>query len=264
MSIKIKGVNMNDLFDLSGKVALVVGGTGQIGRALSVGLAQHGADIAIADSQLEPFKTISEKIGASGRQALAIQVDATDEQSVADMVNRVLEVFPRIDILMNLVGMAIRKPAETFPVDEWQKVIDANIRTTFLCCQAVGRVMIKQGGGKIINTSSVRGRYGLPEGYAGYCPGKGGVDTLTRTLACEWAKYNILVNAIAPAFVETERSSRMFAANPEFTKLVKSRIPLGRFAKLEELIGPVVFLASKASDFVTGLVLYVDGGTTTW
>jgi NAD(P)-dependent dehydrogenase (short-subunit alcohol dehydrogenase family) len=255
---------MDDLFDLSGKVALVVGGTGQIGRVLSAGFARHGADVAIADSQLEPFEKISEQIGGFGRKAMAVQVDATDEKSVADMVNRILKTFSRIDILMNLVGMAIRKPAENFPIDEWQKVIDTNIRTTFLCCQAVARVMIKQGGGKIINTSSVRGRYGLPEGYAAYCPGKGGVDTLTRTLACEWAKYNILVNAIAPAFVETERSTKMFAANPEFTKLVKSRIPLGRFAKLEELIGPAVFLASKASDFVTGLILYVDGGTTTW
>lgn len=255
---------MNGLFDLTGKVALIVGGAGQIGRVLSVGIAQHGADVVIADRQLESFEKISEKINALGRRALAIPVDATQEQSVADMVTRVLEVFSHIDILVNLTGMAIRKPAETFPVNEWQEVMDINVRTTFLCCQAVGRVMIKQKSGRIVNTSSVRGRYGLPEGYAAYCPGKGAVDTLTRTLACEWAKYNILVNAIAPAVVETEQVAGLAVTNPEFVRITKARIPLGRFAKTEELIGPVVFLASKASDFVTGQILYVDGGTTTW
>ena len=120
------------------------------------------------------------------------------------MVDTILKEFPRIDILVNAAGIAIRKPADSFPVDEWQQVMDVNTRGTFLCCQAIGREMIKQKYGKIINLSSVRGRYGLPAGYAAYCPSKGAVDTLTRTLACEWAKYNVLVNAVAPTIVETD------------------------------------------------------------
>jgi gluconate 5-dehydrogenase len=123
--------------------------------------------------------------------------------------------------------------------------------------------MIKQKSGKIINTSSVRGRYGLPEGYAAYCSSKGAVDSLTRTLACEWAKHNVLVNAIAPTIVETPLTSDALA-NPDFARMMKARIPLGRWALPEDIVGPVIFLSSKASDFVTGQILYIDGGVTTW
>jgi gluconate 5-dehydrogenase len=179
------------------------------------------------------------------------------------MVKKTIEAFPHIDILVNAHGLAIRKPAETFPIDEWQQVMDINTRGTWLCCQAVGRVMIKQKSGKIINLSSVRGRYGLPADYAAYCASKGAVDTLTRTLACEWAKYNVLVNAVAPTIVETELT-RPALADAAFAQRMKSRIPLGRWAMPEDIVGATVFLASKASDFVTGQIIYVDGGVTTW
>ncbi|MBA7574296.1 5-keto-D-gluconate 5-reductase [subsurface metagenome] len=254
---------MANLFDLTGKVALVVGGAGGIGRALVVGLAESGADVIVADRQLDHLEEVADKIRTLGRQWQAVTVDVTQEQSVADMVKRILEVSPRIDILVNVHGVAIRKPADTFPIDEWQQVMDVNARGTFLCCQAVGRVMIKQRSGKIINTSSVRGRYGLPADYAAYCASKGAVDTLTRTLACEWAKHNVLVNAIAPTIVETELT-RSALANPEYAKMMKSRIPLGRWAMPEDIVGPTVFLASKASDFITGQIIYIDGGVTTW
>ena len=254
---------MAHLFDLTGKVAIVVGCAGGIGRALALGLAQCGADVIVASRQLGHLEAVAEEIRALGRQALAVTVDATQEQSVADMVKRSLEVFPRIDILVNAAGLAIRKPAESFPIDEWQQVMDINARGTFLCCQAVGRVMIKQRSGKIINVSSVRGRYGLPTDYAAYCTSKGAVDTLTRTLACEWAKYNVLVNAVAPTVVETDLT-RPALADPEYAKRMKSRIPLGRWAIPEDIVGPTVFLASKASDFVTGQIIYIDGGVTTW
>jgi gluconate 5-dehydrogenase len=254
---------MANLFDLTGKVALVVGGAGGIGRALVVGLAESGADVIVADRQLDHLEEVADKIRTLGRQWQAVTVDVTQEQSVADMVKRILEVSPRIDILVNVQGVAIRKPADTFPIDEWQQVMDVNTRGTFLCCQAVGRVMIKQRSGKIINTSSVRGRYGLPADYAAYCASKGAVDTLTRTLACEWAKHKVLVNAIAPTIVETELT-RSALANPEYAKMMKSRIPLGRWAMPEDIVGPTVFLASKASDFITGQIIYIDGGVTTW
>jgi len=242
---------------------VVPGGSGGIGRALALGLAEYGADVVVASRQLEHLEPVADEIRALGRKTLAISVDVTQEQSVADMVKSILEVFPRIDILVNVFGLAIRKPADSFPIDEWQRVMDINTRGTFLCCQAVGRVMVKQCSGKIINMSSVRGRYGLPGGYAAYCPSKGAVDTLTRTLACEWAKYNVLVNALAPTFVETELT-RTALSDPEFAKTVKARIPLNRWAMPEDIVGPTLFLASKASDFVTGQIIYVDGGVTTW
>jgi len=254
---------MTDLFDLTGKVAVVVGGAGGIGRAQALGLADAGADVVVASRKLEHLENVAKEIKAKGRQSLAVTVDVVDEKSVVGMVDSVLKVFPHIDILVNAHGLAIRQPADTFPIDEWQQVMDINTRGTFLTCQAVGRVMIKQKSGRIINVSSVRGRYGLPAGYAAYCASKGAVDTLTRTLACEWAKYNVLVNAVAPTVVETDLT-RSALANPDYAKMMKSRIPLGKWAMPEDIVGATIFFASKASDFITGQVLYIDGGVTTW
>jgi gluconate 5-dehydrogenase len=254
---------MADLFDLTGRVAVVVGGAGGIGHAQALGLADAGADVVVASRKMGHLEEVAKEIKAKGRKSLAVTVEVTDDKSVAAMVDRILEVFPHIDILVNAAGLAIRKPAETFPIDEWQQVMDINTRGTFLTCQAVGRVMIKQHSGKIINVSSVRGRYGLPADYAAYCPSKGAVDTLTRTLACEWAKHNVLVNAVAPTIVETELT-RSALANPDYAKMMKSRIPLGKWAMPEDIVGATVFFASKASDFITGQILYIDGGVTTW
>ena len=254
---------MVDLFNLTGKVALVTGGAGGIGRAQALGLADAGADVVVASRKLDHLEKVAEEIRAKGRKSLAVSVDVADEKSVANMVSTALKEFPRIDILVNAAGISIRKPADSFPIDEWQQVMDVNTRGTFLCCQAVGKGMIKQKSGKIINLSSVRGRYGLPADYAAYCPSKGAVDTLTRTLACEWAKYNVLVNAVAPTVVETDLT-RPALANPDFAKQMMSRIPLGKWAMPEDIVGATVFFASKASDFITGQVLYIDGGVTTW
>jgi NAD(P)-dependent dehydrogenase (short-subunit alcohol dehydrogenase family) len=254
---------MANLFSLSGKVAIVTGGAGGIGQALAIGLADAGADIVITSRGLPKLEEVAKQIRAKGRKSLAISADVTDEKSVENMVGNTLKEFPRIDILVNGAGLAIRKPADTFPIDEWQRVMDVNARGTFLCCQAVGKVMIKQGGGKIVNISSVRGRYGLPANYAAYCASKGAVDTLTRTLACEWAKHNVLVNAIAPTVVETELTKELLA-DVEYAKTMKARIPMGRWAFTEDLVGPCIFFASDASNFVTGQILYIDGGVTTW
>jgi gluconate 5-dehydrogenase len=257
---------MYHLFDLTGKVALVIGAApGGLGHAQALGLAEYGADVIIAGKIPDDADQVAKEIRALGRQSLAIQVDVTQEPSVADMVKRALAVFPRLDILLNDFSTRIRKPAVDFPVEEWQQVVDFNARGTFLCCQAVGREMVKQRHGKIINHSSVRGQYGLPSGYAAYCASKGAIDTLTKTLACEWAKYNVLVNAIAPTFVETKTRDTTFAeSDPAFIKMVTDRIPLGRWGLPGDFVGPAVFLASRASDFITGQIIYVDGGVTTW
>ena len=254
---------MAGLFDLTGKVALVVGGHGGIGKAIALGLADAGADVAVASRNLEALKGVVKEIEAKKRKSLAVTVDVVDEKIVNDMVDKVVKAFHHIDILVNAAGLAIRKPADTFPIDEWQKVMDINTRGTFPCCQAVGRVMIKQKSGKIINLSSVRGRYGLPSGYAAYCSSKGAVDTLTRTLACEWAKHNVLVNAVAPTMVETDLTKSALA-DPAFAKQMRDRIPMGKWALPEDIVGPAIFFASDASNFVTGQILYIDGGVTTW
>ena len=254
---------MMNIFDLTGKIAVVIGGAGGIGHAQALGLADAGADVVVASRNLEHLKKVAEEVKAKGKRSLPVTVNVTDEKSVTEMVKSILKAFPRIDILVNAAGIAIRKPADTFPIDEWQQVMDINTRGTFLCCQAVGRIMIKQKYGKIINLSSVRGRYGLPAGYAAYCSSKGAVDTLTRTLACEWAKYNVLVNAVAPTIVETDLT-RSALADPTYANQMKSRIPLGKWALPEDILGATIFFASKASDFITGQILYIDGGVTTW
>ncbi len=254
---------MNNMFDLTGKVALVVGGHGGLGKAIALAMADSGADVAVASRNMTALKSATKEIESRGRKSLALAVDIVNDKQVAAMVEELLKAFPRIDILVNAAGLAIRKPADAFPIDDWQQVMDVNTRGTFLCCQAVGRVMIKQKSGKIINLSSVRGRYGLPAGYAAYCPSKGAVDTLTRTLACEWAKHNVLVNAIAPTVVETELTKDLLA-DVEYAKTMKARIPMGRWAMPEDIVGPTIFFASDASNFVTGQILYIDGGVTTW
>jgi len=255
---------MNNLFDLRDKVALVTGGGGGIGYALALGLADAGAEVAVASRKLEHLEKAVKEIEVKGRKSLAVSVDVSQEKSVTSMMDAVLKKFQRIDILVNAHGISLRKPAETFPIDEWQQVMDVNTRGTFLCCQAAGRDMIKRKSGKIINLSSVRGRYGLPANYAAYCASKGAIDTLTRTLACEWAKHNVLVNAVAPTVVETPLTLTPEALyNPDFARTMKARIPMGRWALPEDIVGATIFFASKASDFVTGQVLYIDGGVTT-
>jgi NAD(P)-dependent dehydrogenase (short-subunit alcohol dehydrogenase family) len=250
-------------FGLNSKVALVTGGHGGLGKAIALGLADAGADVIVASRNLQALQATTKEIEAKGRKSLAVSVDVADEKQVNNMVETILKGFPHIDILVNGAGLAIRKPADSFPIEEWQKVMDINTRGTFLCCQAVGRVMLKQKSGKIINISSVRGRYGLPSGYAAYCPSKGAVDTLTRTLACEWAKSNVLVNAIAPTIVETDLTKDALA-NPAYAKQMIDRIPMGRWALPEDIVGPTIFFASDAANFVTGQILYIDGGVTTW
>lgn len=209
---------------MTGKVAIVVGGAGGIGRVQALGLAEAGSDVVVASRNLEHLEMVAKEIQTRGRKSLAVPVEVTEEKSVVAMVDSVLKQFSHIDILVNAHGLAIRKAADTFPIDEWQQVMDINTRGTFICCQAVGRVMIKQRSGKIINVSSVRGRYGLPADYTAYCASKGAVDTLTRTLACEWAKYNVLVNAVAPTIVETELTRPALANRmPESMTLLETR-----------------------------------------
>lgn len=252
---------MLEMFDLSGKTAVITGGAGGIGSSLALGLAKCGADILAADMNVDGFKETADEISGLGRQVYTCKMDITSEESVSDMVKEALSKFSKIDILINAAGTFARQPTDKITVEEWQKTMDVNIRGTFLSCRAVGIEMIKQGSGKIINISSVRGRFGVPHGGSDYCSSKGAVDSLTRTLACEWGRHNVLVNAIAPTVVETELTKAIFE-RPGAAEELKKRIPIGRWAMVEDLLGPVVFLASEASDYISGQILFVDGAMT--
>lgn len=251
------------IFDLHGTVALGTGGAGGIGKVMALALEQYGADVAVASRNLANLEVVAEVVRATGRKALALACDVTDEKQVGHMVERTVSELGRLNILVNSAGVAIRKPAEEFPLEDWDQVMDVNVKGTWLPCQAAARHMKEHGGGKIINLSSVRGRYGQLRDYAAYTPSKGAVDALTRTLACEWARFNILVNAIAPTVVDTDLAQGPLK-NPKVREYLMRRIPLHRLAEGRDLVGVTIFFASAASDFITGQVLYVDGGVTSW
>ena len=257
-------IQPNNLFDLSGKVSLITGGGTGLGRAMAIGLAKYGSNIVIVDINPDKAKDVVKKIESLEKSALAIKADVTKKEEVDHMVQDVLGKFRTIDILVNSAGIGRRVKAEEMSEKDWDEVISVNLKGTFLCCQSVGKLMIKQKKGKIINIASVVGQRGLfhPLDLAlSYCASKGGVVQLTRALAAEWAKYNVHVNAIAPTYFMTDMT-RCLLENKEFLDYLKWKIPLQRPGKPEELIGPVVFLASDASSMITGHILNVDGGWT--
>jgi len=244
------------LFDLSGKVAIVTGGASGIGNQMAHGLAEAGADLVLCARKLERCE---EAAATMPTRALALPCDVSDEESVSAMVARVVHEFGRIDILVNNAGTVWGAAPEDMPLKGWQKVVDVNLTGVFLCSQAAGRVMIEKGGGKIVNIASVAGLHGAPAEVANSLPyhaTKGGVISLTRDLAWKWARHGINVNAIAPGWFPSDMANFVIERQPELAE----RVPLGRFGGPEDLKGAVVFLASRASDYVTGHTLVVDGG----
>lgn len=252
---------LRQIFDLTGKVAVVTGAGGTLGHALCRGLAAFGADIAGWDIKTEIMEDMVAEVQSIGRKATATAVDVTNEDSVKAAMDKVIEDFGKVNIMVTTAGTAgNRQPAETFDINEWQKVMDVNVRGTFLCAKHAGAQYIKQGGGgKIITIGSVRGFLGHPGGYAAYGTSKGAVHLLTKQLATEWAKYKINVNCIAPSIFWTPLTEQV-RRDPEMVKIFMARIPMGRAAELDDFIGAVVYLASPASDYVTGVILSVDGG----
>jgi NAD(P)-dependent dehydrogenase (short-subunit alcohol dehydrogenase family) len=246
-------------FSLRDKVAIVTGGSRGIGRAIALGFAKVGARVVIASRTPSALDEVAREIESLGGRAVAVVADVSISKDVDHLVERALEAFGRIDILVNNAGISpIYKRAETVSEEEWDRIIEVNLKGVFLCCQAVGKVMIEQKGGVIINMVSVGAEVGLPRLIA-YCAAKGGVEQITKVLALEWAKHNIRVNAIGPAYVETDLTAGL-RANPRLHAMIVEQTPLGRMAKPEEIVGAAIFLASDASSYVTGQTIYVDGG----
>ena len=254
-------MNTKKLFDLSGRVAIVTGGSIGLGRQMAEGLAEMGANLVLCARKKERCEQAAEELKKLGVQTLALGCDVKDPDQVRGVVEETSSRFGRIDILINNAGTSWGAPVEEMKLEHWNKVIETNLTGTFLFSQAAGKHMVPRRRGKIINIASVAGLQGAPPEFQaiGYHASKGGVIAFTKDLACKWGIHNIQVNAIAPGWFPTHMSEVVIEKNKEaFLK----RIPLGRFGGDHDLKGAAVFLASDASDFVTGHVLVVDGGQT--
>ena len=249
---------INDLFSLKEKIAIVTGASRGLGKAIAIGLAKAGANVVVTDI-LNTSETVSE-IKKLNRKSLGLKIDVSNKSDVEAMVKDVLEKFGNIDILVNNAGILRTGNAEVLDKKDWDKVIEVNLTGQFLCAQAVGRLMIKQKSGSIINIASIAGLGGYASSVP-YSASKAGVILMTKTLAVEWGKYNVRVNAICPGVFATDMTDS-YLKDKQFKDMIQNKVPLGRPAKPDELVGTVVYLASKASDYMTGHALVIDGGWT--
>lgn len=247
-------------FQLQNKIAMVTGAGRGIGRALAIGLAEAGADVAIFARTAKDLETVAEEIRAQGRQAYPFQVDVTSREQIEEAVRNLIEKTGRIDILINNAGMNIRSQALAVTDEEWDKIMQTNLKSAFLCSQIVGEQMKEQAYGRIINIASVAGQVALRTGVV-YAATKAAMIQMTKVLALEWGKFGINVNSIGPWYFKTPLTETILA-NPDFLADIIARTPLRRIGELEELVGPAVFLASDAANYVTGQTLIVDGGMT--
>jgi NAD(P)-dependent dehydrogenase (short-subunit alcohol dehydrogenase family) len=252
-------------FRLDDRVAVVSGGTGGIGRRLAMALAGVGARVAVVGRSAEGAADLADAIRDAGSEARLISADVTRRADADRAIEEAVGHFGRLDIIVNAVGGGAGTalyPAEEYPEDEWDRIMDLNLRSDLLPTQAAARAMIAGGrGGRVLHISSVRGQLGINQGFSAYVAAKGALNALTRQQATEWAKHGITVNAIAPTFVATPQVESLLA-DEEFKKGLLARIPLGRVADTDDLVGAVLFFCSDASSFVTGQILTLDGGLT--
>jgi 2-deoxy-D-gluconate 3-dehydrogenase len=246
-------------FDLSGKVAIVTGGNGGIGLGMARGLAEAGASVVVAARNAAKSEKAIKELAALGGKATAIPVNVTDEQSCQALIGSTVERFGRLDILVNNAGMNIRKPPETFTLAEWHEVINTNLTSAFLCSHAAYPEMKRAGGGKIINIGSMTSIFGVPFALP-YASAKGGIVQFSRVLATAWAKDNIQVNAVLPGWIDTDLTKTARQQVQGLHERVVARTPAGRWGNPDDFSGIAAFLASSASDFITGTAIPVDGG----
>lgn len=253
---------MSNLFDLTGKKAIVTGASSGLGRQFALALAREGADVAVFARRLEKLEAVKKEVEALGVKCLAVKCDVTDNAQIKEAVATVAKEFGRIDILIDNAGIGLFAPAEEESDEIWDSMIKTNLSGVFYVAREVGKYMIKQKYGKIIVTGSIHSTVamtGLP--LNAYCTTKGGVRMMVKALATEWAKYNITVNAIGPAYFESEMTQSVVGTE-DFDKVVKTYCPMGRVGKEGELDGAIIYFSSDASSYTTGQLLTIDGGWT--
>lgn len=251
-------MEIESLLTLKGKIALITGSAQGLGKEIALGIAQRGASLILADVAY-PEETV-EQAERAGVDCIAFQTDISHETEVKELADRAFSEYGKIDILVNNAGVSQLSytPSEDLPLEEWDRIIRINLRGTFICCKHLGKLMISAGRGSIVNIASTAGITGVPRAPA-YCASKAGVILLTKTLALEWAKYNIRVNAIAPHYLETELTRGLRESERVHDGLVRP-IPMKRFGKPREVVGIVLLLVSDASSYTTGAVYSADGG----
>ncbi len=254
-------VDASHLFDLRGKSAIVTGAARGIGRAVAEGLASVGAQVALADRLADGLHAAEQAIASRGHRGVAIIADLGSAHARAELVERALAAFGRIDILVNCAGVTRSAPSEAYPVEDWDLTLTVNLTAIFHLCQLAAQDMIPRRSGSIINISSIGGALGFPNNPA-YQASKSGVLGLTRALATDWAKFNIRVNTLCPGYTHTDMTDKSFR-DPRTNAARASRTMLNRWGRPEEMVGPVIFLASDAASYITGADLFVDGGWVT-
>ena len=259
-------MKVQELFNLENKVAIVTGGARGIGRFIANGLAEAGADVVIASRKIDNCVKAAEEIERLGVQVLPVQCDLENPEDINELMNKTISRFKKIDVLFNNAGLTWGAPTLEYPLEKWNKIINVNLRGVFLLSQNVAKIMMKSKKGKIVNITSIMATCGATEEMSpavAYNASKGGVNALTYDLAIKFAKYNITVNGIAPGYFDTDMAS-YFSSDKETCSQYLAKIPLERLGKEDDIKGAAVFLASEASNYLTGHIVNIDGGYLSW